>query len=356
VLSLANGVIGVIHAAALAVHFIGEGLAAATGADPKHAIKQIDRMLSNPGMSLWVFFARWVPFVVGARKAIRVAFDWTEFDRDGQTTIALYLLTRHGRATPLVWKTVRKSQLKDRQASYEDEVIERLHEILPDDVRVTLLADRGFGDQKRYAHLELLGWSYVIRFRDNILVESADGESKPAADWVPTNGRAKMLRKARVTADRAEVPGVVCVKAAGMKEPWCLATNRTDLSPTEIVKLYGRRFTIEETFRDQKDIRFGMGLSSTHVSDPTRRDRLLMLAAMAQALLTLLSAASEEAGLDRYLKANTVKRRTHSLFRQGCYWYSALPNLREERLRPLMEAFGKIVSDQAISRDLLGVI
>jgi hypothetical protein len=83
VLSLANGVIGVIHAAALAVHFIGEGLAAATGAAPKHAIKQIDRMLSNPGMSLWVFFARWVPFVVGVRKAIRVAFDWTEFDGDG---------------------------------------------------------------------------------------------------------------------------------------------------------------------------------------------------------------------------------------------------------------------------------
>jgi hypothetical protein len=27
----------------------------------------------------------------------------------------LYLLTRHGRATPLVWKTVRKAELKDRR-------------------------------------------------------------------------------------------------------------------------------------------------------------------------------------------------------------------------------------------------
>jgi len=356
VLSLANGVVGVIHAAALAIHFIGEGLAAATGADPKHAIKQVDRLLSNPGVSLAVFFARWVPFVVGPRKAIRVALDWTEFDRDGQVTIALYLLTRHGRATPLVWTTVRKRELKHRQGSYEDEVIELLHELLPEDVRVTLLADRGFGDQKRYAHLDLLGWSYVIRFRENILVESAEGESKPAADWVPSNGRPRMLRDARVTDDRAEVRGVVCMKAAGMKEAWCLATNRTDLTPSEIVKLYGRRFTIEETFRDQKDMRFGMGLSNTHIGDPVRRDRLLMLAAFAQALLTLLGAASEAAGLDRYLKANTVKKRTHSLFRQGCYWYSALPNLREERFHPLMEAFGRIVSDHAISREILGVI
>jgi hypothetical protein len=356
VLSLANGVVGVIHAAALAVHFIGEGLAAAMGTDPKHAIKQVDRLLSNPAISLSVFFSHWVPFVIGPRKAIRVALDWTEFDRDGQTTIALYLLTRHGRATPLVWKTVRKSELKERQSGYEDAVIDELHHLLPDDVRVTLLADRGFGDQKRYAHLDVLGFSYVIRFRDNIRVESADGESKPAADWVPANGRAKMLRDARVTDDRAKLRAVVCMKAAGMKEAWCLATNRTDLPASDVVKLYGQRFTIEETFRDQKDLRFGMGLSSTHIHDPARRDRILMLAAFAQALLTLLGAASEKAGLDRYLKANTSKKRTHSLFRQGSYWYSALPNLRDERLRPLMEAFGQIVSDHAISRDILGVL
>jgi len=326
------------------------------GTDPKHAIKQVDRLLSNSAISVWLFFARWVPFVVGPRKALRVALDWTEFDRDGQATIALYLLTKHGRATPLVWKTVRKSELKDRQGQYEDEVIERLHELLPEDVRVTLLADRGFGNQERYKHLDLLGWSFVIRFRENILVESDEGDSKPAAEWVPKNGRAKILRKARVTPDRTHVGAVVCIKAAGMKEAWCLATNRTDLSPTEIVDLYGRRFTIEETFRDQKDPRFGLGLSSTHIKDPARRDRLLMLAAFAQGLLTLLGAASEAAGLDRYLKANTVKRRTHSLFRQGCYWYSALPNLPEKRLRPLMEAFGKIVTDHEVSRDVLGVI
>lgn len=356
VLSLSNGVVGVIHAAALAVHFIGEGLAVAMGTDPKHAVKQVDRLLSNPAISVSSFFSRWVPYVVGSRKALRVALDWTEFDRDGQATIALYLLTNHGRATPLVWKTVRKADLKDRQGQYEDEVIERLHELLPPDVGVTLLADRGFGNQERYRHLDVLGWGFVIRFRDNILVETAEGDSKPAAEWVAKNGRARILKKARVTADRTEVGAVVCIKAAGMKEAWCLATNRTDLPPTEVVALYGRRFTIEETFRDQKDARFGLGLSSTHIKDPVRRDRLLMLAAFAQGLLTLLGAASEAAGLDRYLKVNTAKKRTHSLFRQGAYWYSALPNLREERLRPLMEAFGKIVFEHEVSREMLGVI
>ena len=125
------------------------------------------------------------------------------------------------------------------------------------------------------------------------------------------------------------------MKAAGMAHAWCLATNRTDLTPAQIIELYGRRFTIEETFRDQKDLRFGMGLSSTHIKNPARRDRLLMLAVFAQGLLTLLGGASEASGLDRVLKANTVKKRTHSLFRQGSYWYLALPNLREDRLHAL---------------------
>jgi hypothetical protein len=79
------------------------------------------------------------------------------------------------------------------------------------------------------------------------------------------------------------------------------------------------------------------GLSSTHIGDPARRHRLFMLAALAQSLLTLLGAASEAAGLDRYLKANASKKRTHSLLHQGSYWYSALPSFPEKRLLPLME-------------------
>ncbi|MND07983.1 hypothetical protein D3C83_303250 [compost metagenome] len=56
------------------------------------------------------------------------------------------------------------------------------------------------------------------------------------------------------------------------------------------------------------------------------------------------------------LKANTVKRRTTSLFNQGLYWYQAIPNMREDWLRPLMEAFGRIVREQAVCREIFGVI
>ncbi|MBK6528861.1 MAG: hypothetical protein IPF99_04565 [Deltaproteobacteria bacterium] len=60
VLSLANGVVGVLHGATLAIHAIGQGLATATGATAKHAVKQIDRMLSNLGIDIESLAPRWV--------------------------------------------------------------------------------------------------------------------------------------------------------------------------------------------------------------------------------------------------------------------------------------------------------
>ncbi len=141
-----------------------------------------------------------------------------------------------------------------------------------------------------------------------------------------------------------------------MKDSWCLATSRKDLSASQVVKLYGKRFSIEETFRDTKDLRFGLGVSATHIKDPQRRDRLLLLVAFATALLTLLGAAAESIGLDRKLKANTSTKRTHSLFRQGCYWYSAIPNMPEPRLRMLMTAFQDIISQHAVFQQIFGVL
>jgi hypothetical protein len=43
--------------------------------------------------------------------------------------------------------TVPKARLKGRRNRYEDTVLLRLHDVLPPDVKVTILADRGFGDQ-----------------------------------------------------------------------------------------------------------------------------------------------------------------------------------------------------------------
>lgn len=355
--SVSNGVIGVLHAATLAIHAIGEGLAVAMGLDPKHAIKQVDRLLSNRGVDVEVLAPLWVSFVLAERKDIVVALDWTDFDGDEQTTLVLNVITTHGRATPLLWKTVRKKGLKTRRNDYEDDLLRRLRDAVPADVRVTVLADRGFGDQKLYQYLRgELGFDYVIRFRGNIRVTSASGEARTAAEWLRPDGRLLELRGAGVTADDTTVERIVIVRAQGMKDAWYLASSRTDLTGAKIKDLYGRRFTIEENLRDTKNLHFGLGLSATHISVPARRDRLLLLVALAEALLTLLGAAAESLGLDKKLKVNTVKKRTHSLFRQGSFWYRAIPTMKEERLRDLMTAFENTLSQHSVFRGIFGAI
>jgi hypothetical protein len=342
--SLAGATLGVMQSASLAVAMIGQALAQAKGLVTKHAIKQIDRMLSNNGIDVWDSFARWVPHQIGTRQEILVAMDWTDFDHDDQATLALHLVTGHGRAAPLLWLSVWKDELKDQRNDFEDACLRRLAELIPAGCRVTILADRGFGDQKLFAFLAKLGFGYVIRFRGNIHVTDADGTTRPATEWVGKGGRARKLTDARVTAKGQQVGAVVCVHAKDMKEPWCLATSERDATAATLINHYAKRWTIEPQFRDTKDLRFGMGLSSTRVGEPMRRDRLLLVSAFATTLLTLLGAVGESLGMDRLLKSNTSKTRTHSLFRQGCMLYELIPTMPQHRLVPLMEKFAEAVS------------
>lgn len=354
--SVSLGTLGVLHAVSLCIHVIGRAAAWARDKDPKHAVKQVDRLLSNENVTVGSFARTWVRFVVGPRPEVVVALDWTEFDDDGHATIAAYLITNHGRATPLLWQSVEKADLEGKRNAHEDRLLETLAACMPEGVRVTVLADRGFGDQKRYEQLRGLKLDYIIRFREIITVSDQWGTSKPASEWLPKSGRAALVKDAAVTQDFYVVPGVVVVHDRKMDEPWCLATSRADLGAADIVKLYGRRFTIEETFRDTKDIHFGMGLKATHIKSAARRDRLLLLAALAHALLTLLGAAGERCGLDRKLKTNTSQKRQMSLYNQGCYWYMAIPNMREERLSILMQAYADILREHDFLRDIFGVI
>src|SRR3954463_12193228 len=352
--SLANATLGVMTGASLGVAVIGKSLAQALL--PKHAVKQVDRLLSNPRLEAWDVFASWVPEMVGPRTDIVVAMDWTDYDADGQATLALKLVTRHGRATPLIWLSVHKDELTDARNAYEDAAVRRLAEVLSDDVKVTLLADRGFADTKLFGFLDELGFDYVIRLKGTPKAGAAAGPPRPAAEWVGQGGRARKLRDAAVTEAQYPVGAVVCVHAKGMKEAWCLATSNAAASSRQIIDLYSKRWSVEPSFRDTKDLRFGLGLASVRISDPQRRDRLLLLNAFAVVLLTLLGAAGESLGMDRHLKSNTVRTRTHSLFRQGCMLYDLIPNMPEHRLRPLVERYADILEQSRVVTETFAIV
>jgi len=370
VLSIGHSVLGAMHADRAGVAAIGRAMAAARGKKAKHAIKQVNGLLGNRKIKDEVAMKAHVEYVVGERKVVVVSLDWTEYPDEGHHRIALNLVTKHGRATPLVWKVVTKKQLTKHRNDHEDELLRLFRRVLPKGVElVILLADRGFADIELYDMLlGELGFHFIIRFRGDITVQSTEGDTAPAAQWVWTNGRTRLLSKALVTRKRFEVGAVVNVKKAGMKEAWNLATS---LSPEneeltrlrgakstgdDIVKLYSRRFTCEENFRDEKDWRFGVAAKEVNLGSPERRSRLTLVIALAVALLTLLGAAGEALGLDRQLRANTSRQRTHSLFRQGREYLRGVVGNAADTARKLRPAFTRAFWRQFRANEIFGEI
>jgi hypothetical protein len=243
---------------------------------------------------------------------------------------------------------VHKDELTDARNAYEDAAVRRLVEVLPAGVKCTILA--GFADTKLFGFLDELGFDYVIRLKGNIKVRAADGPTRPAGEG--QSGRARKLRDA--TEAQCPVGAVVCVHAKGMKEAWCLAASNAAAPSRQIIDLYSKRWGVEPSFRDTKDLR--LGLSAVRIGDPQRRDRLLLLNAIAVVLLTLLGAAGESLGMDRHLKSNTVKRRTHSLFRQGCMLYDLIPNMPEHRLTPLINRYAEILQQSRVITETFAIM
>jgi len=117
-------------------------------------------------------------------------------------------------------------------------MLTHLKATLPNNVKVTLLADRGFGAVWFYKALDDLGFDYVVRFKANITVTSQSGETRLAKEWLGKNGRAKRLESAEVTKEsNKSIPVVICVQEKKMKGIWCLVASNTSLKTKEIINL-----------------------------------------------------------------------------------------------------------------------
>lgn len=77
VTSLAKATVGTLQAPSLAVSAIGHGLALAQGGLSRHAIKQVDRMLSNDGIDIDALMADWAGPAIASVAALRSPSPWT---------------------------------------------------------------------------------------------------------------------------------------------------------------------------------------------------------------------------------------------------------------------------------------
>ena len=92
-------------------------------------------------------------------------------------------------------------------------------------------------------------------------------------------------------------------------KPWVLVTSKAG-NPSmakKIVKAYKRRMKIEHDFRDTKDMKCGLGLNLTRTRNGERLATLLLIAALAAMILTLIGLAAEGKNLHYRFQVNTIK-------------------------------------------------
>lgn len=298
----------------LGVAVIGRHLPTET--TPKHAIKRVDRFLSSKHFDDRSAQEALLRTVIGPRRLVRIAVDWTKVR---QWPALVGGVVARGRSIPVLWAVMDWKQVHKSQNAFENGFFTWLSQALPEGVEAVVLLDRGFKRVELIQHLRRCGLHFVIRTGGNVHVHHPQYSGR-LDRWMTRRGQTAQLCDATLRPSRPVQTRLVGLWDRGQKEPWVLATD-LPLSEREISRLYGLRFRIEETFRDQKDHRFGLALGSLRMTRADRLERLLLLAALVHFLAMLVGGAVRRAGLDRTFRANTVRDKpTHSDFTLGLYF------------------------------------
>jgi len=253
----------------------------------KHQIKRTWRFCANDRIETADAMRGIIARLLKKRsKPLVVALDWVDI-RGFQTLVASAVLK--GRSVPICWASCNRHVYDGHKSrnSFEESLLSVLRSMVPESVRVILLADRGFGRCALAAFCRRRNFHYLIRIQPNVKVK-LKGFNGKLLDYPVFKGIAKVLKDVAYRADGAVTQNIVIRWRKDLPqrrdECWFLMT---DLAATaqQLCQLYGRRMTIEQLFRDHKSKRNGWSLRDTQLTTPDRLDRLLLILAIAYLLL-----------------------------------------------------------------------
>lgn len=253
----------------------------------KHQIKRCWRFITNPRVETSDAMRGIVQRLVKQPgKALIVAIDWVDI-RGFQTLVAAAVLK--GRAVPICWASTTGHLYTGHRSrnAFEESLLLVLRTMIPESVKVIILGDRGFGRCALAAFCRQHHFDYLIRIgpKVNVKLKGFDGK---LLDYPVNKGIAKVLRDVAYRSDGAVTQNIVVLwkhrLPSHRDECWFLMTSLKGTAAT-LCRLYARRMTIEQLFRDFKSKRNGWSLRNTQLTTPDRLDRLLLILAIAYLLL-----------------------------------------------------------------------
>jgi hypothetical protein len=305
----------------------------------RHRIKRCDRLLGNTKLfgELWLIYAALAHRLIGAGTQPVILIDWSDLLKNQSVHMLRAAVVVQGRAM-LLYEEVHP-QKNYAAVKVHRQFLQRLAEILPPLCCPVIVTDAGFRSTW-FKLVDSMQWSWIGRIRNRDMARPSTGDqawlgckelyrkankhAKDLGDFdyvrkSPIRCRFILVKHRQKGRHRATLAGTKSRSASSLKsassqtEPWLLAVspNLAALTAAQVVALYSGRMQIEQTFRDLKNPRWGLGLSHTQTRCPKRLAVLLVLGALAIYALWLIGLAASAA--DYRIEYGSKKKAPHTL-------------------------------------------
>ena len=309
----------------------GLGRAIRSEAKMKHSIKRADRLCSNKHLQSEreeIYKQMSMQLLRNNHKPILLV-DWSDIDARRQFFLLRASLAVKGRSLTL-YEEVHPKETKERRSTH-NAFLRTLKELLPPTCTPVIVTDAGFRTPW-FQQVKSLGWDFIGRVRNREMVhicperewigaktlyERATSKSRIFQDSQLTRSnplectlvlyKGKLKGRKRITKmgkTARNHSSLVC--AARAREPWLLTTSLSSVSSEKIVSLYSKRMQIEESFRDLKCPRFGLGLYHNRTYKLERMRILVMLGSLATNFAWMLGSIARSQNLHKQFQANTT--------------------------------------------------
>lgn len=273
-------------------------------------LKKLDRLLGNPHLAgerdaLYAAITGWA--VRQPRPVIVV--DWSPLDGRGRFQLLRAGLAVGGRTLTL-YECACPAKCVGSPL-IERALLRALKRSVPAGSTPILVTDAGF-HAPWFRAVRRLGWDWVGRVRGRALVKPQAAENT-FDRWIPCTQLYRRVREAARDLglwDIVRSRSIVCrlvlyykaprgridttlkgerarnrysrKMAQRESDPWLLAVSPTlDLTPAQVVAIYARRMQIEQSFRDLKSHRYGVGFEDSLTRTHDRLATLLLILALA---------------------------------------------------------------------------
>lgn len=314
----------------------GLGRSLQRSAKVKHKIKCIDRLFGNDSLHRQgkFFYESMAQFLINKNKRPIIIVDWSGLTPCGTYHFLSASLAVNGRSLTLFGKAYPLKEYASQKTHRQ--FLKTLNEILPIDCSPIIITDAGF--RNPWFKLVIgMNWDFIGRVRNKTQYREKDKKI-----WVPIKQLyeqatlkaryighmllsktspmlthfylMKQRKKHRIKKNLAGKK-VQCSSSKkherSAREPWLLVSSLSaeEWSAIEVMLLYKKRMQIEETFRDLKNTRNGLGLRHCRSFNVNRLNVALLIAALAMLALWIFGVAAKQQNLHYSFQSNTEKRR-----------------------------------------------